>query len=117
MWIIKDSILVSFNCPFNLQTFLLQKPQSSEGGKSEGGTTSAAAMKQYDMGEEPERKPFLDKLFSYLEDKGSPITAMPMISKNPIDLYKLYIIVKEKGGLLEVSTNFRIIIKCKLTYT
>ena len=60
-------------------------------------------MKQYDMGEEPERKPFLDKLFAYLEDKGSPVTAMPMISKNPIDLYKLYTIVKEKGGLLEVS--------------
>ena len=60
-------------------------------------------MKQYDMGEEPERKPFLDKLFTYLEDKGSPVTAMPMISKNPIDLFKLYTIVKEKGGLLEVS--------------
>ena len=62
-------------------------------------------MKMYDMGDENERKPFLDKLFNYMDEKGSPITSMPMISKNPIDLYKLYNLVKEKGGLLEVGID------------
>ncbi len=78
----------------------MQKPPASEGSAK-----SDAAMKMYEMGEENERKPFLDKLFNYMDEKGSPITSMPMISKNPIDLFKLYNLVKEKGGLLEVCQN------------
>ena len=54
------------------------------------------------MGEEPDRRPFLDRLFSYMEDRGAPVTAMPCISKQPIDLFKLFIVVREKGGVLEV---------------
>ena len=61
------------------------------------------ANKLYDMGDEPDRRSFLDKLFAYMDDKGSPITAMPTISKQPIDLFKLYVLVKEKGGIVEVS--------------
>lgn len=60
-------------------------------------------MKLYDMGAEPERKPFLDRLFAFLEEKGTPISNMPVISKQPIDLYRLYFIVQEKGGMVEVS--------------
>ena len=55
------------------------------------------------MGDEPDRKIFLDRLFYFLEEKGSPITSMPQISKQPLDLYKLYHSVKEKGGMVEVS--------------
>ena len=67
--------------------------------------------KLYDMGDEPERRSFLDKLFAYMDEKGSPITAMPTISKQPIDLYRLYVLVKEKGGILEVSNIFRVVIR------
>ena len=59
--------------------------------------------KLYDMGMEPDRKPFLDRLFAFLDEKGSPISNMPVISKQPIDLYRLYIIVQEKGGMVEVN--------------
>ena len=59
--------------------------------------------KLYDMGEEADRRAFLDRLFLMQEDKGTPITAMPAISKQPLDLYKLYYIVRDKGGLLEVK--------------
>ncbi len=38
-----------------------------------------------------------------MDDKGTPITTMPAISKQPLDLYKLYILVKERGGLVDVS--------------
>ncbi len=58
--------------------------------------------KLYDMGMEPDRRPFLDKLLMFLEDKGAPVTSMPSISKQPLDLYKLYLCVKEKGGMVEV---------------
>lgn len=65
--------------------------------------SSGDYMKLYDMGTEPERKPFLDRLFAFLEEKGTPISNMPVISKQPIDLYRLYFIVQDKGGMVEVS--------------
>jgi AT-rich interactive domain-containing protein 1 len=59
-------------------------------------------MRLYDMDANPERRMFLDRLLSYMEDRGSPITQCPTISKNPLDLYTLYIYTKDKGGYLEV---------------
>jgi len=57
------------------------------------------------MDDNPDRRMFLDKLLSFMEEKGTPIVQCPTISKNPLDLYKLYIFAKEKGGYLEVSSN------------
>ena len=37
-----------------------------------------------------------------MEDRGTPITQCPTISKNPLDLYRLYIFTKDRGGFLEV---------------
>ena len=61
----------------------------------------------YDMGTEYDRRPFIDKMLAFLEEKGTPITAMPSISKQPLDLYRLYHCVREKGGMVEVSAAFR----------
>ena len=55
------------------------------------------------MGNEMDRRPFLDKLLTFLEEKGTPVTAMPSISKQPLDLYRLYHCVREKGGMVEVN--------------
>ena len=55
------------------------------------------------MDDNPERRMFLERLLSYMEERGTPITTCPTISKNPLDLYKLYMLTKEKGGYLEVS--------------
>ena len=60
-------------------------------------------MKLYDMSDEPERRAFLDKLIAYQEERGTPISQCPTISKLPLDLYRLYMAVKERGGLVEVS--------------
>lgn len=57
------------------------------------------------MGDEPDRKTFLDRLLYFLEEKGTPITSMPQISKQPLDLYKLYHSVKDRGGMVEVSCS------------
>lgn len=54
------------------------------------------------MDENPDRRPFLDKLLSFMEERRTPITACPTISKQPLDLYRLYILVKERGGFVEV---------------
>lgn len=54
------------------------------------------------MDDNPERRMFLDKLIHFMEENNSPIASCPTISKNPLDLFKLYILVKERGGFLEV---------------
>lgn len=58
--------------------------------------------KLYEMDENPERKVWLDKLISFMEERRTPITACPTISKQALDLYRLYIYVKDRGGFLEV---------------
>jgi AT-rich interactive domain-containing protein 1 len=55
------------------------------------------------MDENPDRRMFLDRLLSFMEDRGSPIVQCPTISKNPLDLFKLYLFTKDRGGYLEVS--------------
>jgi len=62
-------------------------------------------MKLYDMSDDPDRRSFLDKLISFNEERGSAISQCPTISKLPLDLYLLYMAVKERGGFLEVTRN------------
>lgn len=54
------------------------------------------------MDDNPDRRPWLDKLLSFMEERRTPITACPTISKQPLDLYRLYILVKERAGFVEV---------------
>ena len=56
----------------------------------------------YEIDDNPDRKSWLDKLLNFMEERGTPITQCPTISKNPLDLYKLYIYTKDRGGFLEV---------------
>ncbi|XP_071134837.1 trithorax group protein osa-like isoform X6 [Mytilus edulis] len=60
-------------------------------------------QKMYEMGNEPDRRFFLDRLFMFLDDKNTPLTSTPSISKQPLDLYKLYFHVRERGGMQEVT--------------
>lgn len=58
------------------------------------------------MDENPDRKPWLDRLLGFMEEKRTPITACPTISKQPLDLFRLYLLVKERTGYIEVSGIF-----------
>lgn len=61
------------------------------------------------MDENPERRMFLDKLLGYMDEIRKPVTACPTISKQPLDLYRLYLYVKERGGFVEVcKVNFKV---------
>lgn len=60
-------------------------------------------LKLYDMSDEPERRIFLDKLIMYNEERGNVISQCPTISKQPLDLFRLYICVKERGGFVDVT--------------
>lgn len=59
-------------------------------------------LKLYDLSDDPDRRLFLDKLIMYQEERGTPLSQCPTISKQPLDLYKLYMAAKERGGFVEV---------------
>ncbi|OAF70187.1 hypothetical protein A3Q56_02049, partial [Intoshia linei] len=61
--------------------------------------------KQLEMGIEPERSEFLHKLFSFMDQIGSPINEYPVISKYMIDLFKLFTTIQGYGGVYNVTKN------------
>ena len=60
-------------------------------------------MRLYELDDNPDRRLFLDKLLHYMEERGTPLTQCPTISKQPLDLYRLYHYTKDRGGYLEVT--------------
>ena len=58
-----------------------------------------------DMGDEPDRRKMLERLFAFMEERGTPIVAVPTISKIAVDLFRLYHIVKDYGGMVEVRVG------------
>ncbi|GIY39058.1 trithorax group protein osa [Caerostris darwini] len=59
-------------------------------------------LKLYELSDDPDRRLFLDKLIMYQEERGTPLSQCPTISKQPLDLYRLYLACKERGGFVEV---------------
>ena len=60
-------------------------------------------MRLYEVNDAPERRAWLDRLLRFMEDNKTPIQNCPTISKQPLDLYALYMCVRERGGFEEVS--------------
>ncbi|XP_010010488.1 PREDICTED: AT-rich interactive domain-containing protein 3A-like, partial [Nestor notabilis] len=56
----------------------------------------------YELDEDPKRKEFLDDLFSFMQKRGTPVNRIPIMAKQVLDLYTLYQLVTDKGGLVEV---------------
>ncbi|KAJ8396590.1 hypothetical protein AAFF_G00016560 [Aldrovandia affinis] len=56
----------------------------------------------YELDDDEKRKEFLDELFSFMQKRGTPVNRIPIMAKQVLDLYTLYKLVTEKGGLVEV---------------
>ncbi|CAM5143855.1 unnamed protein product [Natator depressus] len=56
----------------------------------------------YELDDNPKRKEFLDDLFGFMQKRGTPVNRIPIMAKQVLDLYTLYRLVTEKGGLVEV---------------
>uniref|UniRef100_A0A3Q3W3C6 AT-rich interactive domain-containing protein 3 n=1 Tax=Mola mola TaxID=94237 RepID=A0A3Q3W3C6_MOLML len=56
----------------------------------------------YELDRDPKRKEFLDDLFRFMQKRGTPVNRIPIMAKQVLDLYMLYRLVTEKGGLVEV---------------
>ncbi|XP_069758722.1 AT-rich interactive domain-containing protein 3B-like isoform X2 [Narcine bancroftii] len=83
--------------------------QSESGGKNSFRTASVTVshipgtIKQlYELDTDPKRKEFLDDLFVFMQKRGTPVNRIPIMAKQVLDLYMLYKLVTEKGGLVEV---------------
>ncbi|GLD52383.1 AT-rich interactive domain-containing protein 3A-like protein, partial [Lates japonicus] len=59
-------------------------------------------LKLYELDDDEKRKEFLDDLFSFMQKRGTPVNRIPIMAKQVLDLYMLYKLVTEKGGLVEV---------------
>ncbi|XP_033823651.1 AT-rich interactive domain-containing protein 3A-like isoform X2 [Periophthalmus magnuspinnatus] len=75
--------------------------EESDGGKARG-EPSRDFAKLYELDNDPQRKEFLDELFVFMQKRGTPVNRIPIMAKQVLDLYKLYKLVTEKGGLVEV---------------
>ena len=60
-------------------------------------------QKLLELGNEPDRKLFVDRLQLVWEENNIQCKNLPNISKHPLDLYKLYGSVRDKGGFNEVT--------------
>ncbi|XP_058491803.1 AT-rich interactive domain-containing protein 3A [Solea solea] len=63
---------------------------------------SSHRTKLYELDDGEKRKEFLDDLFSFMQKRGTPVNRIPIMAKQVLDLYMLYKLVTEKGGLVEV---------------
>uniref|UniRef100_A0A3B3CB06 AT-rich interaction domain 1B n=1 Tax=Oryzias melastigma TaxID=30732 RepID=A0A3B3CB06_ORYME len=59
----------------------------------------------YELGSEPERQVWVERYLNFMEERGTPVTQLPVVGKKLLDLWKLYIAVREIGGLAMVNKN------------
>nr|KAF6461405.1 AT-rich interaction domain 1B [Molossus molossus] len=81
------------------------QPESKAKKSSSSTTTGEKITKVYELGNEPERKLWVDRYLSFMEERGSPVSSLPAVGKKPLDLFRLYVCVKEIGGLAQVNKN------------
>ncbi|XP_053310447.1 AT-rich interactive domain-containing protein 1A [Spea bombifrons] len=79
------------------------EPKSKKSNSST--TTNEKITKLYELGSEPERKMWVDRYLSFTEEKAMGMTNLPAVGRKPLDLYRLYVSVKEIGGLTQVNKN------------
>ncbi|XP_051510620.1 AT-rich interactive domain-containing protein 1B isoform X2 [Myxocyprinus asiaticus] len=72
---------------------------------SSGNMTNEKIMRLYDMGCEPERRTWVDRYITFMEERGTPVPTLPSVGKKPLDLCRLYLCVREIGGLAMVNKN------------
>ncbi|XP_061480193.1 AT-rich interactive domain-containing protein 1B isoform X8 [Rhineura floridana] len=81
-------------------------PKTPSSPKSNSSTTTGEKItKMYELGNEPERKMWVDRYLNFMEERGTPVASLPAVGKKPLDLFRLYVCVKEIGGLAQVNKN------------
>lgn len=91
--------LVSPRC-FFLNPPILFPPPTQKSSSST--TTNEKITRLYELGPEPERKMWVDRYLAFAEEKALGMNNLPAVGRKPLDLFRLYVSVKEIGGLTQV---------------
>uniref|UniRef100_A0A8C4YRD0 AT-rich interaction domain 1B n=1 Tax=Gopherus evgoodei TaxID=1825980 RepID=A0A8C4YRD0_9SAUR len=98
--------------PLPLKQMAKKKDPHSPRKSSSSTTTGEKITKVYELGNEPERKMWVDRYLTFMEERGTPVASLPAVGKKPLDLFRLYVCVKEIGGLAqkwrELATNLNV---------
>ncbi|XP_067217946.1 AT-rich interactive domain-containing protein 1A isoform X2 [Chanodichthys erythropterus] len=81
-------------------------PKTESKKKSSSSTTTNEKITRlYELGPEPERKMWVDRYLAFAEEKAMGMSNLPAVGRKPLDLFRLYVSVKEIGGLTQVNKN------------
>uniref|UniRef100_A0A3Q3NGA4 AT-rich interaction domain 1Aa n=1 Tax=Mastacembelus armatus TaxID=205130 RepID=A0A3Q3NGA4_9TELE len=80
------------------------KPDSKSKSNSST-TTNEKITRLYELGPEPDRKMWVDRYLAFVEEKAMGMTNLPAVGRKPLDLFRLYVSVKEIGGMTQVNKN------------
>lgn len=69
-------------------------------------TTNEMITRLYELGPEPDRKMWVDRYLAFIEEKAMGMTNLPAVGRKPLDLFRLYMSVKEIGGMTQVGIEF-----------
>lgn len=64
--------------------------------------TNEKVTRLYELGCEPERRQWVERYLSFMDDRGTPLSNLPAVGRKPLDLCRLYLCVRELGGLAMV---------------
>lgn len=76
-------------------------------------TTNEKITRLYELGPEPERKIWVDRYLAFIEEKAMGMNNLPAVGRKPLDLFRLYMSVKEIGGMTQVNITFLVKTFCK----
>ncbi|KAK2887288.1 hypothetical protein Q8A67_015516 [Cirrhinus molitorella] len=94
------------NQPQKLNNKVDGTPKTESKKKSSSSTTTNEKITRlYELGPEPERKMWVDRYLAFTEEKAMGMNNLPAVGRKPLDLFRLYVSVKEIGGLTQVNKN------------
>eukprot|EP00066_Takifugu_rubripes_P025203 XP_011614469.1 PREDICTED: LOW QUALITY PROTEIN: AT-rich interactive domain-containing protein 1B-like [Takifugu rubripes] len=80
-------------------------PSSPKTNPNSSGVSGERITRLFEFGMEPERRSWVERYLNFMEERGTPVTHLPTVGKKPLDLWKLYVAVREIGGLAMVNKN------------
>uniref|UniRef100_A0A3B4FIB4 AT-rich interaction domain 1B n=1 Tax=Pundamilia nyererei TaxID=303518 RepID=A0A3B4FIB4_9CICH len=83
----------------------LKTPSSPKANPNASPFSGDRIARLYELGGEPERRGWVERYLNFMEERGTPVSQLPTVGKKPLDLWKLYMAVREIGGLAMVNKN------------
>lgn len=90
------------SCPLSFWKLVSSSSHTKQKSNSST-TTSEKITHLYDLGPEPERKMWVDRYLAFIEEKAMGMSNLPAVGRKPLDLFRLYMSVKEIGGMMQVN--------------